>query len=160
MDCCWRWCVYQLLLGFHAHRSFPACPSTAVVSTLSGWELVGLFCVSVAATAQEIVSGQHRASKTLHVIQLVRFGSITGSMQRCHLLLLCSDAVYGYDTKPADSEGLTLGTVTLPWTFTALLITDLLQKGSSGKAIALCWAESNPALVPTTASIYMHATFQ
>lgn len=42
-------------------------------------------------------------------------------------------AVYGYDTKAADSEGLALGTVTLPWTFTALLITDLLKKGSSGK---------------------------
>ncbi|KAL0035579.1 hypothetical protein WJX79_000184 [Trebouxia sp. C0005] len=72
-----------------------------------GWELVGLFCVSVAATAQEIVSGQHRA-------------------------------IYGYDTKPADSEGLTLGTVTLPWTFTALLITDLLQKGSSGYSLLAC----------------------
>ena len=119
-------------------KLFIPCPSTVVVSTLSGWELVGLLSVSVAATAQEIVSGQHRASKTLHIVQLVKFGSVTGSVQRRHILLLCSDAVYGYDTKPADSEGLALGTVTLPWTFTALLITDLLQKGSSGKAIALC----------------------
>ena len=42
-------------------------------------------------------------------------------------------AAYGYDTKPAGSEGLALGAVTLPWVFTALLITDLLKKNSSGK---------------------------
>ncbi len=70
--------MHQLLLGFRARCSIPACPSTAVVSMLSGWELVGLLSVSVAATAQEIVSGQHRASKTLHIIQLVRLGSVTG----------------------------------------------------------------------------------
>ncbi len=46
---------------------------------LSGWELVGLLSVSIAATAQEIISGQHRASKRLHIIQLLRFGSVTGS---------------------------------------------------------------------------------
>ncbi len=128
VSCCW--CFVRCC-------SFPTCPSTAVVSVLSGWELVGLLSVSIAATAQEIISGHHRASKPLHIIQLVRFGSVTGSVQRRHNLLLCSDAVYGYDTKPADSEGLALGTVTLPWTFTALLITDLIQKGSSGKAMAL-----------------------
>lgn len=41
-------------------------------------------------------------------------------------------AVYGYDTKKADSEGLALGAVVLPWTMTALLITDLQKKASSG----------------------------
>lgn len=41
-------------------------------------------------------------------------------------------AVYGYDTKKADSEGLALGAVVLPWTLTALLITDLQKKTSSG----------------------------
>ena len=51
-----------------------------------------------------------------------------------------------------------MGTVTLPWTFTALLITDLIQKGSSGKAIALCWVEYNSALGLAAASVYMHAS--
>lgn len=54
-------------------------------------------------------------------------------MQSCFMLIPDVATVYGYDTKVADSEGLALGTTTLPWTFTALLITDLLQKGSSGK---------------------------
>ena len=42
---------------------------------------------------------------------------------------LHADAASGYDTKPADSEGLALGTLTIPWTFTALFITDRLRKG-------------------------------
>ena len=74
-------------------------------------------------------------------------------------MLLHSDAVYGYDTKPADSEGLALGTVTLPWTFTALLITDLLQKGSSGKAMVLCKLGGIKLSFGTGRSLHIHARY-
>ena len=79
--------------------------------------------MTVAAVGQEILSaqsrsGMHEMCTTWHLVISV---------------ILCSlGAVYGYDTKKADSEGLALGTVVLPWTLTALLITDLQKKASSG----------------------------
>ena len=69
--------------------------------------------------------------------------------------------MFGYDTKTADSEGLALGTAVLPWTFTALLITDLQRKTSSGTYPAIpCKQQSLRSILCTTAAVYIELIMQ